>query len=261
MSTPGSNLRIDGRCPTGIPGFDAMTRGGFVSGDSVLISGSAGLGKTTFGVQYLYNGIKKYDENGISLTFEELPQQIYRDSKNFGWDIKKLEDEGKMKVICTSPTTVTDPEVLATIIDKGIESIKARRMLVDSLTVVELFAEDINKRASLYRFINHFKARKVTTLFTYEAQETFGGGQTRGSNPISFLVDTVITLRHAELNGELRRTIAIMKMRGSDHDKDIKEYAITNKGFELKASLKGYEGLLTGTPRLATKLSSALESL
>src|SRR5487761_1529577 len=116
-------------------------------------------------------------------------------------------------------------------------------------------------RSMLYRLINHFKTRKVTTILTNESTEIYGAPSLHSSAHLSFLVDTVVTLRHAELNGELRKTIAIMKMRGSDHDTDIKEYHITKKGFELKASLKGYEGLLTGTPHLASKLSSTLESL
>lgn len=246
---------------TGIPGFDQMSRGGFVTGDSVLLNGSAGLGKTTFGLQFLYNGAKKFNEAGVMITFEELPQQIYRDAKNFGWDLRQLEQENKLRIICTSPSMVSNPDVLSGIIDKEIESIAAKRLVVDSLTVVEIFSEDPNKRSMLYRLINHFKTRKVTAILTNESTELYGTPSLHSSAHLSFLVDTVVTLRHAELNGELRKTIAIMKMRGSDHDTDIKEYRITNKGFELKASLKGYEGLLTGTPRLASKLSSTLESL
>lgn len=246
---------------TGIPGFDQMSHGGLVRGDAVLLNGSAGLGKSTFSLQFLYNGAKKFNEPGIMVTFEELPQQIYRDSRKFGWDLRQLEQENKLRIICTSPDLVSNSDTLYSIIDEATKSISAKRLVIDSLTVVEKFLVSEDKRFELYRLVNHFKTHEVTTILTNELVEAFGNPFPVGNGTMSFLVDTVVTLRHAELNGELRKTIAIMKMRGSDHDTDIKEYRITSKGFELKASLKGYEGLLTGTPRLASKLSSTLESL
>ena len=251
----------DIRVPTGISGFDQMSRGGFIRGDVILLNGSAGLGKSTFGLQFLYNGATKFNEPGVMVTFEELPQRLIRDSKNFGWDLPLLEKEGRLRVICTSPDLISNSDALYEIIDETTKSIAAKRLVIDSLTVVKKFLARDEKRLELYRLINHFKTKNLTTILTNEFGESFGSNPTAGTGSLSYLVDTVITLRHAELNGDLRKTIAIMKMRGSDHDTDIKEYKITGKGFELKASLKGYEGLLTGSPRMAGKLSSALESL
>src|SRR5438309_11119982 len=91
------------RLKTGITEFDEMLRGGFLEGDAVMVAGAAGSGKTTLALQHLVNGATKYGQNGVYVTFEQLPDQIYRDAAGFGWDLKKLEEEGKFQLICTSP--------------------------------------------------------------------------------------------------------------------------------------------------------------
>ena len=91
------------RQKTGITELDAMLHGGFLEGDAVMIAGSAGTGKTTLALQHVVNGITKYGESGIYLTFEQLPDQIYRDAENFGWNLHKLEEDNKFRLVCTSP--------------------------------------------------------------------------------------------------------------------------------------------------------------
>src|SRR5439155_1380370 len=83
--------------------LDEMLRGGFMDKDAVMVAGSAGTGKTTLALEYLVNGATQFGEPGIYLTFEQLPDQIYRDAENFGWDLRKLETENKLRVVCTSP--------------------------------------------------------------------------------------------------------------------------------------------------------------
>src|SRR5712692_7693819 len=103
------------RVKTGIPEFDAMLRGGFMKGDAVMLAGSAGTGKTTIGLQYLISGIKTAGEGGIYLTFEQHPDQIYRDAKSFGWDLQKMEADDKLRIVFTSPDLLMgegDPETL-----------------------------------------------------------------------------------------------------------------------------------------------------
>ena len=91
------------RVKTGIVGLDEMLHGGLLPQTANLIEGAPGTGKTTLGIQFIYNGITQHDEPGLILTFEEFPQQYYRDAASFGWDLKQLEREGKLKVIMTSP--------------------------------------------------------------------------------------------------------------------------------------------------------------
>src|SRR6266481_7515478 len=97
------------RIRTGIQELDEMLHGGFMPGDAVMIAGSAGTGKTTLALQYLVNGVK-HGEPGIYVTFEELPDQIYRDAKNFGWDLRKMEEEDKFRVVCTSPDLMLESD-------------------------------------------------------------------------------------------------------------------------------------------------------
>ena len=98
------------RNKTGIVELDEMLRGGFMDKDAVMVAGSAGTGKTTLALEYLVNGATQFGEPGIYLTFEQLPDQIYRDAENFGWDLRKLEAEDKLRVVCTSPDLLLEPE-------------------------------------------------------------------------------------------------------------------------------------------------------
>jgi len=91
------------RQKTGIVELDEMLHGGFMEPDAVMIAGSAGTGKTTLALEHIVNGATKYGEHGIYLTFEQLPDQLYRDAENFGWNLRQLEEEDKLRVVCTSP--------------------------------------------------------------------------------------------------------------------------------------------------------------
>ncbi len=91
------------RVKTGIPGLDEMLHGGLLPQTATLVEGAPGTGKTTLGMQFIYYGIVEYNEPGIILTFEQFPSQFYRDAANFGWDFRRLEEEGKLRIIMSSP--------------------------------------------------------------------------------------------------------------------------------------------------------------
>ncbi len=105
-----------------------MLSGGFLEKDAVMLAGSAGMGKTTLALQYLVNGISNYGENGIYVTFEQLPDQIYRDAQSFGWDLRKLEHENKFRLICTSPDLLFTTDTGETVLDVPIQDIKPKRI-------------------------------------------------------------------------------------------------------------------------------------
>src|SRR5436853_1634858 len=126
------------RNKTGIPELDEMLRGGFMDKDAVMIAGSAGTGKTTLALEYLVNGATQFGEPGIYLTFEQLPDQIYRDAENFGWDLRKLEAENKLRVVCTSPEHLLETDGEDELLGETIKELQLRRMVIDSLKHLEL---------------------------------------------------------------------------------------------------------------------------
>src|SRR5437899_1856133 len=180
------------RQKTGIVELDTMLHGGFLERDAVMVAGSAGTGKTTLSLQHLVNGITKFGEPGIYLTFEQLPDQIYRDAENFGWDLKKLEEQDKFRLVCTSPDLLLEPDGAGQLLDSTVKEIQPRRMVIDSLNHLEMYLP-------------------------------------RG--------------------GDMRKeAYRILKMRGSDHEKELKEYAITPQGFKIQGGFSDYEGVMSGVP-------------
>ena len=235
------------RVKTGIAELDGMLKGGFMEGDAVLIAGSAGSGKTTLGLQYLVNGVK-YDEPGVYVTFEQLPDQIYRDAKNFGWDLRQLEDDDKFRLICTSPSLMLESSG-ETILDEVLEDIHPRRVVIDSLSHLEMFIEKKNMRKEAYQLINFLKTKGMSSLLIWESSPLAGSGMNVTEMGLSFLVDCIVALKPIEIESSLRKAVMILKMRGSDHDKQLREFEITSNGVKITSTFANYEGLMTGAPR------------
>ncbi len=223
-----------------------------MTGDAVLLAGSAGTGKTTMGLQYLVNGITQYQENGIYLTFEQLPDQIYRDAANFGWDLKKMEAEGKLRVICTSPDLVVGDDV-GGIFDEQIRTVKATRIVIDSLSHIAMYVDEKELRKEAYRLIMYLKTKGLSSICLWETPQLSGQGFSVSEIGMSFLVDCIILLRFVEIESSMRKAITIMKMRGSGHDKSLREFDITSKGVTIAAPFSQYEGIITGSPTRAAQ--------
>jgi circadian clock protein KaiC len=247
------SMTANPRVKTGIPEFDAMLRGGFMKGDAVMLAGSAGTGKTTLALQYLISGIRDAGEGGIYLTFEQHPDQIYRDAKNFGWDLPKMEAEDKLRIVFTSPDLLMgegDPESL---LEEPIKAVNARRIVVDSLSHLSMFAKNDDIRQETYRVVNFFKLKGMSTLLIWESPQVLGQSYSISDVGLSFLVDSIVSLKFVEIDSSIRRAMVILKMRGSDHDKALREYEITKDGVKVHASFKDYQGIMSGSP---TKVAS-----
>jgi circadian clock protein KaiC len=241
---PASSQRVK----TGIAQFDVMLSGGFMRGDAVMLAGSAGTGKTTFALQYLINGIKAAGEGGIYLSFEQHPDQIYRDASNFGWDLRKLEAEDKLRIVFTSPDLLMgegDPEAL---LGDSIKKVNARRIVIDSLSHLSMFAQGDDVRQETYRLVNYFKRKEISTVLIWESPQVLGQSFSISEVGLSFLVDTIVSLKFVEINSTIRRAVVVLKMRGSDHDKSLREYEITKEGVKVEASFKDYQGIMSGSP-------------
>jgi circadian clock protein KaiC len=237
------------RLQTGIRELDEMLSGGFLPGDAVLLAGGAGTGKTTLALQHLVNGAIRLGENGIYLTFEQLPAQIYRDGASFGWDLRKLEDENKFRLICTSPHLLLETDAGESLLSDPIKEVHPQRIVIDSLSHLAMYASRDELRRELYRLIMLLKARGLSSILIWESSDSLGYSSSLSEGGISFLVDCVLLLKSVEIESSVRKAILVLKMRGSDHDKRLRQYEITSSGVEVSAPFSNYEGLLTGSPR------------
>jgi circadian clock protein KaiC len=237
------------RVKTDVKGLDDMLNGGFLPQSANLIEGPPGTGKTTLGMQFIYNGIQYHDEPGLILTFEEFPQQYYRDAESFGWDFRRLESEGKLKVIMTSPgVSRSEAESVGGRIETLAREMGARRILVDSISHFDQMAEDaLELRSVVFGFINALKREGLTSVLTRESPVLLGGEEEKHS--IAYVVDSYIMLRYVEIESAIRKALLVLKLRGSDHAKDIRQFEITDHGIEIMSRFEGQEGIMSGSPR------------
>jgi circadian clock protein KaiC len=237
------------RVKTHIKGLDEMLGGGLLPQTATLVEGPPGTGKSTFGMQFIYNGIRHFNEPGLIVTFEEFPQQYYRDAEGFGWDFRKLEREGKLRVIMTSPeVSRSDLESVGGTIETLAREMGARRILVDSISHFDQLTTDpVALRSVVYGFINALKREGLTSILTRESPILLGSGE--GDSDIAFVVDAYILLRYVEIESAIHKAVLALKVRGSDHAKDIRQYEITSSGIEIMSKFEGQEGILSGSPR------------
>lgn len=237
------------RVKTGIKGLDEMLGGGFLRDTANLVEGAPGTGKTTLGMQFIYNGIVQADEPGLIISFEEFPRQYYRDAAAFGWDFQDLEKKGLLKIIMTSPeVSRMDIESVGGMIETYIAQMGARRVVVDSMTHFGRLTEDaIELRGIEFNFINALKREGLTSILTRESPVLLG--ESPQDDNLGFVVDSYLMLRYVEIESAIRKALLVLKMRGSDHAKDIRQFDVTERGFEVQSKFEGQEGILSGSPR------------
>lgn len=237
------------RVRTGIKGLDEMLGGGFLPETANLVEGAPGTGKTTLGMQFIHNGIVEANEPGLIITFEEFPQQYYHDAVTFGWDFKNLEKKGLLKIIMTSPeVSRMDIESVGGMIETYIAQTGARRVVVDSMTHFARLTQDpIELRGIEFNFINALKREGLTSVLTRESPVLLG--EAPQDDSLGFVVDSYLMLRYVEIESAIRKALLVLKMRGSEHAKDIRQYDITGRGFEVQSKFEGQEGILSGSPR------------
>ena len=236
------------RLSIGTAALDEMLGGGIPEGDSVLVAGSSGTGKSLLATQFIMAGVKA-GEPGIVAVFEERPDEYVERAVAFGLDLKTALDTGKLEVIYLRPLDLSVDEMMQELID-AVERTGAKRLVIDSLAGFEMalapaFRADF--RESLYRMIYGLTGIGITILSTLEMEETFDR-LPFSSYLVSFLTDDVIRMRYVEIASQLRKLLMVVKMRGGQHSKDIREYDITAEGLVLGERLTNYEHLLTGIP-------------
>jgi circadian clock protein KaiC len=237
------------RLSMGIPDLDEMMGGGALEGDSLLIAGPSGTGKSALATQFIAAGIR-IGEPGIMAIFEERPKGYTERAESFGLNLKTPLEKGKLEIIYLRPLDLSVDETMQEILD-AVKRVGAKRLVIDSLVSLEMalapgFREDF--RESLYRLIVALTGAGVTILSTVEVEDTFTGFSF-SHYTISFLTDDIIRLRYVEIDGQLRKVMVVIKMRGGNHSKDIREYVITDKGVVvIRPRSTDYDGLTTGIP-------------
>jgi circadian clock protein KaiC len=241
------NIHTNKRLSTGVSELDEMLGGGIPEGDSLLIAGSAGTGKSVLAMQFLAAGLRE-GESAILAVFEEHAEEYVARARTFGLDLSAATSGASLQTVSIRPLDLSLEEALKEMRDL-IQKTGAKRLVIDSLAGFEValaagFRAEF--RESLYRMILSLTSTGITVLSTAEISEF--RTESLFSTSISFLADDLIRLRYVEIDGQLRRIMVVVKMRGSSHSKDICEYGITSRGIVLGKRIRGYHHLLTGTP-------------
>ncbi|MHB8633459.1 MAG: RAD55 family ATPase [Thermoplasmatota archaeon] len=238
------------RISIGVPELDSMLGGGLWPRSSTLVAGSPGTGKTTLGLHFLAGGVKA-GEPGVLVTFEYLPQQIYRDALQKGWPLAQWEKEGLLRVICTTPDILlARGSGSGTILDEVVQEIGAKRLVVDSMTQFEFLGDPgAVLRPRLAGLVNHLRLMDVTTMMTHEVAQIVGPTVTISNYGLEFLADNIIVMRYVELEGEMRKAVNVLKFRGGAHDHKYRILELTDKGLLIRGAFGGVESISSGTAR------------
>ena len=241
------------RLSTGVPGIDEMIGGGVIAGDAVMLTGPAGSGKSTVATQFIAAGLAN-GETGVIAVFEEYPEEYLARANTRNPDVGKMIKAGKLEVIYLRPLDLSVDEALFAILD-AVERLGAKRVVIDSLSGFEValaptFRADF--RESLYRLVGTLTATGVTVFMTAEVSEGFSEARFT-TEKVSFITDEIIIQRYVEIEGELRRVMAVIKMRGSEHSHEFRTYEVTAKGVVVGGALREYDGIITGNPTLRAK--------
>ncbi|MEO8429790.1 MAG: ATPase domain-containing protein, partial [Verrucomicrobiota bacterium] len=217
--------------------------------DSVLVSGPSGTGKSALATQFLAEGLRN-GEPGIAAIFEERPAGYMARARSLGLDLDTPQKKGMLEMLYLRPLDLSVDEAMQATLD-AVKRINAKRLVIDSLVGFEMalapgFREDF--RESLYRMIAALTGAGVTILTTVEIEDTFTS-MSFSHYTISFLTDDIIRMRYVEIDGQLRKVIVVVKMRGGNHSKDIREYVITDEGvIVIKPLRTEYARLTSGLP-------------
>lgn len=238
-----SNVRIT----SGNKELDEMCGGGFFRDSIILVSGATGTGKTLMVTTFLAGGIAN-DERCLLFGFEESREQLVRNASGWGMDFEEMERGGRLKVVCHYPE-VSGLEDHLIAMKEVIDEFRPTRIAVDSLSALERVSSIKGFREFVIGLTSFIKHKEVVGLFTATTPTLLGGTSVTEAH-ISTITDSIVLLRYVELYGEMHRGITILKMRGSMHNKDIREFIIDGQGMHIGKPFHNIAGILSGTPVL-----------
>lgn len=235
----------DVRISSGNEELDKMCGGGFFRDSVILVSGATGTGKTLTVTQFLQGGAAA-GERCLLLAFEESREQLFRNARGWGVNFEQMERDGTLRLVCDYPEVATLEDWLLNI-QKTIEEFKPARVALDSLSALERVGTMRAFREFVIGLTSYIKHQEITGLFTSTTASLMGGASITEGH-ISTLTDSIILLRYVEMFGVMKRGLTVLKMRGSGHDKGIREFNIDEHGMHLSRPFRNVTGILAGTP-------------
>jgi circadian clock protein KaiC len=249
VAVPLSSLRLEQqssmvRVTSGNRAIDEMCGGGFFRDSVTLVSGATGTGKTLLVTNFLAGGVAA-GEKAILFGYEESKGQLFRNASGWGVDFARMEEEGKLKVICLYPEAQSLPDHLL-MIQSLVDEFQPDRIAVDSLSALERIASDTGFREFLISLTSFIKKREIAGLCTATSKSLIGG-ESASEQHISTLTDSIILLRYIQEQETMHRGLIVLKMRGSEHAKEIRRFSIDGSGMHLGGPFKDAPKVFAGT--------------
>ncbi len=217
------------RVGTGVTGFDELVAGGLPKNSLTLLTGTCGTGKTTFCAEFLYYGASKFGEKGLMISFEEAPEMIKSDMKQYGFDFEKLEQEKKVAFMKYDPYHLED---VFDIIESNVKIFGATRVCIDSISALGLYVRDIPElRRMIFNIGMTLRKLNCTSIVTSEIPPGSAGISRFGVE--EFIADGVVVLYYFKSESTFTRAITIWKMRATDHSKKIHPYMMGGEGLVI----------------------------
>ncbi|MBE9168920.1 circadian clock protein KaiC [Pleurocapsales cyanobacterium LEGE 06147] len=236
-----SNVRIS----SGIETLDRMCGGGFFKDSIILATGATGTGKTLLVSKFLEEGCRR-GERAILFAYEESRAQLSRNAYSWGINFEEMEKKGLLKLFCNYPESAGLEDHLQ-MIKTEISLFKPSRIAIDSLSALARGVTNNAFRQFVIGVTGYAKQEEITGFFT-NTTDQFMGTHSITESHISTITDSILLLQYVEIRGEMSRAINVFKMRGSWHDKGIREYVISEAGAEIKDSFRNYERIISGSP-------------
>jgi KaiC/GvpD/RAD55 family RecA-like ATPase len=248
--------------PSGIAGLDDLLGGGYPRGRIILITGGPGSGKTTMAMQFLIDGVERFDEHGVFVSLEESRFHLMNEMQNFGWDLEKYERKNQLAIVDASPLRQLSKEreppsdenegmrdihlrgsefsiqALSTVIRSYVRITRAQRIVIDPITSLSLqFTGTQQRRTAIVDLLDALVSMGTTCLVTSEIASQTGASLTqRKISPEEYLCHGVIVLHNSHISGKgVVSSLEIEKMREAKHDRQLHPYAITEKGIAIYA--------------------------
>ena len=236
------------RIPSGVAELDRMCNGGFFRDSITLVSGATGTGKTLLGTHFIAGGFQS-NERCLLFAFEESRDQLIRNALAWGVDFARMEREGLLRIVNQYPHAMPMEDHLLHM-RNIVEEFQPQRVAVDGLSALERVFTLRAYREFVISFTSNLKRRGTAGLFTSTTPSLLGGGSVTEKH-ISTLTDSIILLRYVEMFGEMRRSITVLKMRGSEHDKRLREFTIDGTGMHIGEPFRQVSGILSGVHTFA----------